>query len=137
MEIELNQSLSALFQCCFGDCRLLAYQIAACEVGKIWQKPIGACKIQCQTASRWLIDLQWYHQDMKLDCFTFHSATLSTHENPYMCSTMWNVEHSLEMVSINIYKPTQMNKRRKVWKKITGLKLKMKPKMKLNQSQNQ
>ena len=37
------------------------------------------------------------------------------HENPYMCGATWNVEHSLVMVSLNIYNPMQMNKRRKVW----------------------
>ena len=37
------------------------------------------------------------------------------HDNPYMCGAMWNVEHSLAMVSLNIYKPTQMNKIRKIW----------------------
>ena len=34
-----------------------------------------------------------------------------------MCSALWNVEHSLAMVSLNIYNPTQMNKRRKFGRK--------------------
>ena len=34
---------------------------------------------------------------------------LRAYKNRYMCSPMWNVQHSLVMVSLNIYKPTQMN----------------------------
>ena len=49
---------------------------------------------------------------------------------------MRDVEHSLAMASQNIYKTTQMNERRKVWKKITGLKLKITLKIEINQSQN-
>ena len=29
------------------------------------------------------------------------------YKNPYVCSAMWNVEHSLAMVLLNIYKPMQ------------------------------
>ena len=53
-----------------------------------------------------------------------------------MCGALWDVEHSLAMASLNIYKTTQMNERPKVWKKITGLKLKIKLKIEVNQSQN-
>ena len=31
------------------------------------------------------------------------------YKNPNMCGTVWNLQHSLAMVSLNIYKPTQMN----------------------------
>ena len=31
------------------------------------------------------------------------------HDNPYMCGAIWNVEHSLAMVLLNIYNPTHMN----------------------------
>ena len=34
-----------------------------------------------------------------------------------MWGALWIVEHSLAMASLNIYKQTQMNKRRKVWLK--------------------
>ena len=39
------------------------------------------------------------------------------HRNQYMWGTMWVVEHSLAIAPLNIYKTTQMKKRRKVWKK--------------------
>ena len=29
------------------------------------------------------------------------------YKNPYICGTMWNAEHSLAMVSLNVYQPTQ------------------------------
>ena len=47
------------------------------------------------------------------------------HRNQYMCGAMWDVEHSVAMASRNIYKTTQMNKRCKVCKTITGLKIKI------------
>ena len=56
---------------------MLAYKIMACEVCIIWQEPIGACRIQCQSPSRRLIELRRSNQDIKLDCFTVHGATLS------------------------------------------------------------
>ena len=31
------------------------------------------------------------------------------HGNQYICGAMWDVEHSLAMASLNIYKTTQMN----------------------------
>ena len=52
----------------------------------IWQKPITACKIQCQLPSRGWLKLPWS-----------------------MCVAMWDVEHSLAMASLNIYKTTLMN----------------------------
>ena len=30
------------------------------------------------------------------------------HRNQYMCGVMWDVEHSLAMVELNIYKTTQI-----------------------------
>ena len=57
---------------------MLAYKITACEVCIIWQEPIGACRIQCQSPSRRPIELRWSNHDIKLDCFTVHCATLST-----------------------------------------------------------
>ena len=59
------------------------------------------------------------------------------HGNQYIYGAMWDVEHSLPVASLNIYKTMQINGRRKVWKKITGLKLKIKSKIEVNQSQNQ
>ena len=37
------------------------------------------------------------------------------HRNQYMCGAMWDVEHSVAMASLNIYKTTQIFKRRKIW----------------------
>ena len=67
----------APFYCCFCDYRMLAYIIASCEVCINWRKPIGACKIQCQSPSRRLIELRWSHQKIKLDCFTVQGGTVS------------------------------------------------------------
>ena len=55
----------------------MAYKITACEVCIIWQEPIRACRIQCKSPSRQLIELRWSHQNTKLDCFTVDGATLS------------------------------------------------------------
>ena len=63
---------------------MLAYKIMACEVCKIWQEPIGACRIQCQLPSRRLIELWLSNQDIKLDCFTVHGATLSARIKEYI-----------------------------------------------------
>ena len=90
-----------------------------------WRELTGASKIQCQSPSRWLIELRQSHQDIRLD-FS-HSMVrhcLCAYKNLYICSAVWNVELPLAMVSLNIYKPRQMNKRRKVWQKKTGLRLK-------------
>ena len=54
---------------------MLAYKIASCEVCIKWRKPIGACKIQCQSPSRRLIELRWSNQEMKVDCSTVHGGT--------------------------------------------------------------
>ena len=92
----------------------------------IWRKRIAACKIQCQLPSRAWLKLQWSHQDIKV--ILFHGPRrdpVRIYGNQYMCGAMWGVERSLAMVSLNIYKTTQMNERRKVWKKITGLKFKI------------
>ena len=52
----------------------------------------------------------WSHQYIKLDCFSVHGATLSAcSKNRYMWVPMWNVQHSLAMVSLIIYKQTQKN----------------------------
>ena len=56
---------------------MLAYKIASCEVCIHWRKPIGACKIQCQSPSRRLIELRWSHQDIKLDCFNDNNKETS------------------------------------------------------------
>ena len=37
------------------------------------------------------------------------------HRNQYMWGAMWDVEHSLAMASLNIYKTAQIFKRRKIW----------------------
>ena len=63
--------------CCFCNGRMLAYKITACKVCIIWQDPIGACRIQCASPRRRLIELRWSHQDIKLDSFTVDGATLS------------------------------------------------------------
>ena len=47
LEVEQNKCLWTLFHWCFGDCRMLAYKISACEVCIVWLKPIAACKIWC------------------------------------------------------------------------------------------
>ena len=39
------------------------------------------------------------------------------HGNQYMYRAMWDVEHSVAMTSLNIYKTTQISKKRKVCKK--------------------
>ena len=57
---------------------MLAYKIASCEVCINWRKLVGACKIQCQSPSRRLIELRWSHQEIKVDCFMVHGGTLST-----------------------------------------------------------
>ena len=49
---------------------------------------------------------------------------------------MWDVEHSLAVVSLNIYKATQMITRQRLVEK-TGLKLTLKQEIKSNQYQNQ
>ena len=60
------------------------------------------------------------------------------YKNPNICGTMWNVQHSLAMVSLNTYKPTQMNNETQILvKKKTGLRLKMKQNIKVNPAQNQ
>ena len=41
---QLNK-ITALFCCCFDDCRMLAYKISACEVCTICLKPTAACKM--------------------------------------------------------------------------------------------
>ena len=48
------------------------------------------------------------------------------HRNQYTCGAMWDMEHLVAMASMNIYKTTQINKRRKVCKNITISKLKNK-----------
>ena len=77
IKLRLSQWVSnpimALFYCCFCDCRMLAYKITACEVCIIWQEPIRACRIQCESPSRQLIE-----HPIKLDCFTVDGVTLST-----------------------------------------------------------
>ena len=45
--------------------------------GIIWQEPIRACRIQCESPSRRLIELRWSNKDIQLDCFTVDGATLS------------------------------------------------------------
>ena len=51
--------------------------VATCEVCIIRREPVERCKNQCQSPSRLLIELRWPHQDIKLDWFTVHRATLS------------------------------------------------------------
>ena len=60
-----------------------------------------------------------------------------TYKNPNMCGAVWNVQHSLAMVSLNMYKPTQMNNEMQILVKKTGLRLKMKQDIKVNPAQNQ
>ena len=48
------------------------------------------------------------------------------HRNQYMCGAMWDVEHSVAMASLDIYKTTQMNKRCKVWEKKNWFQIKNK-----------
>ena len=136
LKLEQNKGLWALFYWCFGYWLMLAYKISTCKAYIIWRKPIKACKIQCQLPSGGWLKLQWSHQGR-----LFHGSwwdPFRIHGNQYMCGAMWDVEHSLAKASLNIYKTTQMNERRRVWKKIkiTGLKLKIKLKIEVNQSQN-
>ena len=73
---------------------MLGYKIPACEACIIWRKPIGACKIQCQSPSRRLIELRWSHQDIKLNCFTVHGMTLCTCIRICICTLpcgMWSI----------------------------------------------
>ena len=57
---------------------MLVYEITACEVCIIWQEHIRACRIQCESSSRRLIELRWSNKDIQLDCFTVDGATMST-----------------------------------------------------------
>ena len=101
---------------------MLAYKISTCKAYIIWRKPIKACKIQCQLPSRGWLKLQWSHQGR-----LFHGSwrdPVRIHGNQYMCGAMWDVEHSLAKASLNIYKTTQMNERRRVWKKINRFEIK-------------
>ena len=54
-----------------------------------------------------------------------------------MCGAMWNVEHSLAVVSLYMYKLTQNEQETQSLVEKTGLRLKMKFKIKANQVQNQ
>ena len=40
---------------------------------------------------------------------------LHAYKNMYMCEATWDVEHSLAMVSLNIYNPMDMTKRHTIW----------------------
>ena len=67
LDIERNEGKRRLFYSCFGECRMFAYTISACEVRKL----IPAYKIQCKSPSRWpdcLITINW---------FTVHWANLA------------------------------------------------------------
>ena len=78
MSVFLLKSDGGTPQFIFFNVFIILKCSAVCEVDIVWRKPIGACKIQCQSLSRRLIELRWSHQDIKLDCFTVHGGTLST-----------------------------------------------------------
>ena len=92
VESKLNKGWWVLFYCCFGDCGMLAYKIAVCEVGIIWRKPIRACKIQCQSMAHWApMVLSRYKTRL---CHGPWRDSVCVHENRYICVVpcgMWNI----------------------------------------------
>ena len=64
-------------------------------------------------------------------------ACSRAYKNPYMCGAMCNVQHSLAMASLNIYKPTQMTNETQILVKKTGWRLKMKQNINVNSAKNQ
>ena len=91
-------------------------------MGIIWRKPIGACKIQCQTLSRRLIDLWWSHRDIKLDCVTVHSATLSACMRIRICvvpcgmwSTYWRWSHLIYTNRCKWIRDAKFGRKYQVW----------------------
>ena len=69
LEVEQNEGRWTQIYCCFCDCRILAYNISACEVCIIWRKPIAACKIQCHSPSRQLAEANDGLTDNKIRLF--------------------------------------------------------------------
>ena len=52
LDVEGNKDKGMMFYCYFGNCRMLAYKIWACEVCITWRKLFVVCKIQCKSPSR-------------------------------------------------------------------------------------
>ena len=111
-KIEANRRF---FYCCFGDWSMLAYKISTSEAYMIWRKPIAACK----SSANCLVEAGWTPMvSSRYKGRLFHGPwwdPVRMHRNQYMCGAMWDVEHSVAMASLNIYKTTQIFKRRKIW----------------------